>query len=621
MTISIVTLSFNQAAFLPACIASVARQLRPGDEHLCVDPGSTDGSRQIIETHAGVRPLFQPDRGPAEGLNHGFDAMRGDIGAFLNADDELAPGALDCVRDFFATRPDVDLLLGAVRVIDEHGNPALRKKVPSRPSLAAVAGGTMAFYQQGLFFRSRVWRELRLRFNVQNRTCWDYEFFSDALIARARAVSIARELGRFRLHAASITGSGRLNDAYAKDRARVEAEAAAALRDAGPAGVFSAFATKWDPLRRIAEYSSWGDAPEESCGESLAENSPVRLVVCWHGLPFYARRCIAQLVRRRPAWSITAVTDELDIDAGLAARECGCRVLTVRSGEPVTFSRLGSEVPDHLLATSWTHRAYRALGREVRRRGGAVTMLADNCFLGTARQWAGALYFRMLIRADFDDVWVPGKSGRRFMAVMGVPQERIHTGLLAGDETVFSPPEPQALRSGVVYAGKLIPLKRVVELWRAWRTAGIQTPLTFVGGGGLAEILAAEGATLAGQVDAAGLARRLRAASALILVSRVDHWGLVVHEAALCGCLLLVTDTCGAADDLVVHGKNGYVLRELTPQALRDALTWLESLDENALAEGRALSVALAKRFSPACWAGGVMRIVGRQAAERANIL
>ena len=47
--ISIVTISFNQARFLRQAIESVINQVYDNLEYIIVDPGSTDGSREIIE--------------------------------------------------------------------------------------------------------------------------------------------------------------------------------------------------------------------------------------------------------------------------------------------------------------------------------------------------------------------------------------------------------------------------------------------------------------------------------------------------------------------------------------------------------------------------------------------
>ncbi len=624
MTISIVTLSFNQAAFLPRCLATIGGQCRAGDEHICVDPGSTDGSRELIERAGGaVRRVFEPDKGAADGLNKGFAHARGDILAFINADDELAPGALEWVRDYFSTHPEADMVLGAVRVLDARGERSLRKRICSEPSLAAVRADAFAFYQQGLFFRRQLW-DRGVRFNPENHTCWDYEFVVDGLLAGARAQSVSRELGRFRVHAGSITGSGRLNERYLRDRERVRAKTLASHHEGDESRNWIRLRAKLDPWRRLLEWSGVDNAPEAETSPRMTTHpqSPrTDVVVAWQGFPFYARRCVKRLTELRPDWRIVVVADEVSEDAREVEAACGCRFLRVDATRALGWADLGLEVPAHFFATSWTHPAYRALGREVRARGGAMTMLADNCFAGSPRQWLGSVYFRAGIRRDFDQAWVPGRSGRRFMDVMGMPRCAVADGLLAGDPEIYFPPKKSALRRGVLYAGKLTPLKRVKPLWHFWRDAAPDVTLSFAGDGPLRETLQAEGAVLEGALSAQALADRLRSVSALALVSTIDHWGLVVHEAALCGCLLLVTRSCGAADDLVVHQKNGYVLRDLTRDEIAAASDWLRNLAPSAEAEGRALSVALARAFSPRRWAERAAALVENQRAERTRAI
>ena len=55
LAISVITPSFNQAEFLPRTIASVKRQTAPACEHLILDPGSADGSREIAAGAARIR--------------------------------------------------------------------------------------------------------------------------------------------------------------------------------------------------------------------------------------------------------------------------------------------------------------------------------------------------------------------------------------------------------------------------------------------------------------------------------------------------------------------------------------------------------------------------------------
>ena len=85
MIISIVTLSYNQAEFLERAIRSVVEQDYADIEYIVVDPGSTDGSREIIERYRDriSTVILDPDDGPADGLNKGFAAATGDIFAYI----------------------------------------------------------------------------------------------------------------------------------------------------------------------------------------------------------------------------------------------------------------------------------------------------------------------------------------------------------------------------------------------------------------------------------------------------------------------------------------------------------------------------------------------------------
>ena len=121
MKISIVTISYNQGQFLEKTILSVIKQNYLDLEYIIVDPGSTDGSREIIENYRAHidHIIFEPDEGPADGLNKGFKYARGEIFAFLNADDTLLPGALHTVAKFFMNNPDTDLVMGNGYKINE----------------------------------------------------------------------------------------------------------------------------------------------------------------------------------------------------------------------------------------------------------------------------------------------------------------------------------------------------------------------------------------------------------------------------------------------------------------------------------------------------------------------
>jgi glycosyltransferase involved in cell wall biosynthesis len=221
MKISIVTISFNQRAYLKEAMDSVLEQGYPELEYIVVDPGSTDGSRDLIQSYADriSKVIFEPDRGAADGLNKGFAAATGEVYGFLNSDDLLMPGSLQTVADFFHEHPDCDFMMGGGHKIDRNGNPY--HSVRARDfTVRRFCYAATRWLQQSTFFR----REVFLRspgFNIDNRTSWDGELFVTMINQGARVGYISSDLSAFRIHQKSITGSQRMQEEYNRDRWRM----------------------------------------------------------------------------------------------------------------------------------------------------------------------------------------------------------------------------------------------------------------------------------------------------------------------------------------------------------------------------------------------------------------
>ncbi len=229
------------------------KQLR----YVIVDPGSTDGSRDIIlarkERFAAI--ILEPDKGPADGLNRGFAHCDADILGYLNSDDRLAPGALDWVLNYFQRHPNVDIVMGAVRIIDGDGRAARRCRVPWQFTAQNFLDGTCLPLQQGTFFRRTLYAQTK-GFNLENKTCWDTELLLDMVLAGGRLRMVPRILGDFRLYAGSISGSGRLNERYVLDGARMREKVLAAgyKPTQGPVLSLKKLACQLHPVRRSLEW-------------------------------------------------------------------------------------------------------------------------------------------------------------------------------------------------------------------------------------------------------------------------------------------------------------------------------------------------------------------------------
>lgn len=103
--ITIVTPSFNQGHYLKQCIESVLSQDYPQTQHIVIDGGSTDDSREILLTYQNKLASWssKPDKGQTFAINRGLRMSDGDLVTWLNSDDFYLPGALHSLAQAYLT--------------------------------------------------------------------------------------------------------------------------------------------------------------------------------------------------------------------------------------------------------------------------------------------------------------------------------------------------------------------------------------------------------------------------------------------------------------------------------------------------------------------------------------
>ena len=159
--VSIITPSFNQAAFLEETIQSVLGQTYPNLEYIIVDGGSRDGSQEIIRKYHERLAWWvsEPDRGQTDALNKGFARARGEILAWLNSDDTYLPKAVEQAVTYLQANPLVGMVYGDAALIDEQGK--VIGQFPARQTdYARLRRGFVHIPQQAAFFRADLWRQV-----------------------------------------------------------------------------------------------------------------------------------------------------------------------------------------------------------------------------------------------------------------------------------------------------------------------------------------------------------------------------------------------------------------------------------------------------------------------------
>ena len=107
--VSILINNYNYATYLGQAIDSALSQNYPNTEVIVVDDGSTDNSRDIIESYGDkIIKIFKKNGGQASALNTGFAASTGEIISLLDADDIFLPDKLTEVVNLFKSHPNND---------------------------------------------------------------------------------------------------------------------------------------------------------------------------------------------------------------------------------------------------------------------------------------------------------------------------------------------------------------------------------------------------------------------------------------------------------------------------------------------------------------------------------
>ncbi|HEY2924348.1 MAG TPA: glycosyltransferase family 2 protein [Candidatus Eisenbacteria bacterium] len=168
--ITVVTVCRNALHLLRPTVESVFAQKCPLLEYWIVDGGSTDGTREFLETIAlaqGIRTISEPDRGIADAMNKGVRLSTGAWVAHLHAGDVYLPGALDAVLD--RAFDETDVLCGSLLKEEERGE-TLYHPEPSRLRM------DMTIHHPAVFTRREVFEEIG-GFDERYPNAMDYDFF------------------------------------------------------------------------------------------------------------------------------------------------------------------------------------------------------------------------------------------------------------------------------------------------------------------------------------------------------------------------------------------------------------------------------------------------------------
>jgi glycosyltransferase involved in cell wall biosynthesis len=212
-TVTVVTPVLNQRAYIEAAVQSVLEQDYPQVEYIVIDGGSTDGTLEILNKYRDrITLISEADSGQSNAINKGLYLARGEILAWLNADDLYLPGAISLVVQKFSDQPEVACVYGDCDYIDPGGQVLAQFPAKAFDLQMLVVTAENFIPQPAAFFRRSCLNQAGY-LDEKLEYLMDYELWL-RIASVGRFEYIPRTLAQTRLHAnaKSVAAFARFGD-------------------------------------------------------------------------------------------------------------------------------------------------------------------------------------------------------------------------------------------------------------------------------------------------------------------------------------------------------------------------------------------------------------------------
>lgn len=275
--------------------------------------------------------------------------------------------------------------------------------------------------------------------------------------------------------------------------------------------------------------------------------------------------------------------------------------------------RLAREInPDITVVSGWQDFGYLLAAFFLRLRGKTVVSGFDGQKSCSFKHFMGSVLGRLgVFKLFFSHAWIPGARQYDFASMLGYKKAQVIFDLYSCDTKIFkvgtlnsSGSRNNALPHKFLFVGRLEVEKGVDHLLDAWLNLENKKrdwTLTIIGSGSLANKLPMNSDSLNAIefIHPSELAEVFRKHGCLILPSRFEPWGVVVHEAASSGLPLLLSDEVGASSTFLIDNYNGHLFKSRSVEAIEKAMLKIIESSDQKLMEMSLASELLSRRITP----------------------
>ncbi len=274
--------------------------------------------------------------------------------------------------------------------------------------------------------------------------------------------------------------------------------------------------------------------------------------------------------------------------------------------------------PELVVLGSWSGSLFRQIARTVKKDRKIVIIGMDNPWMGQLKQYLMCLLSPIILKRLFTHIWVPSISQYEYARRLGYPRNNIIYGLYSGDDKLYKIQEHEYVSKErvILFVGRLLDWKGILALHQAFVQLSDDKEhswkLVIIGNGPMKEQLKAhEKINFISFSPPEMVASYMKKSAVFCLPSWHEHFGVVVHEAAMAGCALLLSDGVHAGDEYLVDGYNGVLFASRNNMSLQKALSTLmfSQTMEEVIEMGKRSQI-LSMRNSPEMWASRLAKLL-----------
>jgi glycosyltransferase involved in cell wall biosynthesis len=288
------------------------------------------------------------------------------------------------------------------------------------------------------------------------------------------------------------------------------------------------------------------------------------------------------------------------------------------SKSEVSLKLLHDFNPNFVLCSGWGDKEYLEWLKELNR---PTALAFDTTWNQSIKFIIGSLYFKLKYKKYFQYAFIPGKAQMKTARKLGFSNAQTLNGFYTCEDTFRL--NRTALREGkeLWCVARYIHAKNINFLCETFLSIPPNErsswTLNLAGTGEFFPNRITNNAIVHhGFVQPNELSEKVEKASAFVLPSLYEPWGVVVHEMASLGKPLILSSAVGSKEDLLVEGKNGYSFNPHSSEDLKTQLLKIFNASQVDLQSMGNESAALAMQFSSDIWVNQFNKMLKASCAE-----